>query len=112
MNIEEFKAWFLTLADSDKLIFLPLLMGRLTIHGRAFGVDLTGEEQIRTFKGLNELQHLISFYFAGIGAKRDRYPDDVFVQALFERASFFGLSHHLADSLQYARTRHNWGNQK
>ena len=24
MNIEEFKAWYMTLADSDKLIFLPL----------------------------------------------------------------------------------------
>jgi hypothetical protein len=85
------------LPDSDN--FLALVLGHLTIHGRAFSLDLPGEEQIRSFKGLNELQHQISFHFAGIGAKRERYPDDVFPEVLFEKASLSGLSDHLAESL-------------
>jgi hypothetical protein len=112
-NIEEFKDWFLKLQDADKLIFLPLVLGHLTIHGRAFGLDLSGEEQIRAFRGLNELNHQISFYFAGIGeARQNRYPDDVFLQILFEKAASFGLSPHLEESLQYARAAHNRANQR
>lgn len=91
------------------MFFLALVLGHLTIHGRAFGLHLIGEEQIRAFKRLNELQHLISLHFAGIGTKQDRYPDDVFVPILFEKASLFGQSGHLSQSLDYARTRHDWG---
>jgi hypothetical protein len=111
-NIRLSTEWYLGLPDSDKMILLALVSGHLTIHGRAFGLDLIGEEQIRAFKGLNELQHLISFHFAGIGTKQDRYPDDVFMQILFEKASSFGLSGHLTQSLDYARTRHYWEQTK
>src|ERR1700744_6170881 len=108
-NICEFTEWYLRLSESDKTTFLALVSGHLTIHGRAFGLDLIGEEQIRAFKSLNELQHLISFHIAAIGTKQDRYPDDVLVQVLFEKASSFGLSGHLVESLEFARTRHYWG---
>lgn len=111
MDIQEVKDWYLELPDSDKVIFLALISGHLTIHGRAFALDLAGEEQISSFKGLNELQHQISFHLAGIGMKKDRYPDDVFIQILSEKASSFGLSAHLAQSLDFARTRNYWGRQ-
>lgn len=102
------KDWYLGLPDSDKMIFLALVSAELTIHGRAFGLDLSGEQQIKAFKGLNEIQHQISQHIAGIGAKRERYPDGVFLQILSEKASSFGLSAHLAQSLNYARTHHDW----
>jgi hypothetical protein len=103
-NTIEFRDWYLGLIDSDKMIFLALASGQLTIHGRAFGLDLSGEQQIKAFMGLNEIQHQISFHIAGIGAKRERYPEDVFLEILSEKASSFGLSSHLRQSLDYART--------
>jgi hypothetical protein len=109
LNTIEFRDWYLSLPDSDKMIFLALASGNLTIHGRAFGLDLSGEQQITAFKGLNEIQHQISFHIVGIGAKRERYSDDVFLQILYEKASSFGLSAHLAQSVVDARTRHDWG---
>ena len=111
MNIHELKDWYLCLPDSDKVIFLALVSGDLTIHGRAIGLDLSGEKQLRSFNGLNELQHQISFHLAGIGMKADRYPDDVFLQILLEKACSFGLSAHLAQSLDSARTRNYWRRQ-
>jgi hypothetical protein len=108
LNSEEFKDWYRRMPDSDKMIFLALVMGRLTIHGRAFGLDLSGEEQTRAFKGLNELFHQISNQFEAIGVTRDRYPDDIFLRALMEKASFYGLQAQLTESLNYSRTRHEW----
>ena len=103
-NAIEFRDWYLGLTDSDKVIFLALVSGHLTIHGRAFGLDLSGEQQIMAFKGLNEIQHQIGFHIAEIGAKRERYPENTFLQILSEKASSFGLSSHLRQSLDYART--------
>jgi hypothetical protein len=102
-NTIEFRDWYLGLTDSDRMIFLALASGQLTIYGRAFGLDLSGEQQIMAFKGLNEIQHQISFHIAGIAAKRERYHEDVFLQILSEKASSFGLSSHLRQSLDYAR---------
>jgi hypothetical protein len=102
------KIWYLRLPDSDKLIFLALVMGHLTIHGRAFGIDLSGVQQVRAFKGLNELQHQISNYFVEVGMKISRYPDDAFLRILTEKASYYGLSTQLSQSLEYARARDFW----
>jgi hypothetical protein len=77
-NAAVFRGWYLGLADTDKMIFLALVSSQLTIHGRAFGLDLSGEEQIVAFKGLNEIQHQISQHIAAIGAKQERYPEDGF----------------------------------
>jgi len=99
----DFKDWYLGLSDSDRIILLALISGQLTIHGRAFGQDLSEEKQIAALKGLNEIQHQISFHIAGIGAKRERYPDNLFLQILSEKASSYGLSAHLVQSLNYAR---------
>jgi hypothetical protein len=49
------KEFFLALPNQQKMIFLARFLNDLTIHGRGFGLDLTGEIQIAAFKGLNEL---------------------------------------------------------
>lgn len=95
---------YLQLTESGKIIFLALVSGRLTVHGRAFGLDLSGERQVGAFKGLNELQHLICFHIAGIGMKSHRYPDDIFLQILFEKATLFDLANYLTESFEWART--------
>ena len=77
MNDDELRNWYSALADADKQIFLALVSNHLTIHGRAFGIDLSEAEQCRAFQGLNALQHQISSHIAGVGLKHDRYPDEI-----------------------------------
>ncbi len=104
---EEARDWYLGLPDARKQIFLAIVSNHLTIHGRAFGLDLVGEIQIRAFKGLNELQHQISQHIAAIGLGRDRYPDSVLWQILQEKAAAYGLSGHLTKSIEFAKSRNS-----
>ncbi len=112
MNIDELKSWYLALSDCDKQVFLCFVSNQLTVHGRAFGLDLTGEEQVKAFQGLNELQHQISGHVAAIGLKCDRYPDDVLWNILNEKAASYGLHAHLKQSLDYARARNVWNESR
>jgi hypothetical protein len=103
MNGDELKNRYLGLPDSEKIAFLALVSSQLTIHGRAFELDLSGEQQSKAFVGLNELQHKISNHIAGIAMERERYPEDVFWSVLVEKAAQYGLSVHLAQCFNSAR---------
>lgn len=109
---DEIRDWYVVLPDSDKQIYLALVMAQLTIHGRAFGLELPAEQQARSFMGLNELQHQISNHSVGIGMRSERYPDDTFLEVLREKALHFGISAHLAQALDFARTRDYWERKK
>src|ERR1700676_5721706 len=91
MNDDELRSWYMALSDPHKQIWLSRVSYHLTIHGRALGLDSTGPEQIRAFKGLNELQHQISQQVAAIGLRRDRYPDEVHWNILNEKVASYGL---------------------
>jgi hypothetical protein len=106
--VNEIKTWYLDLPDDKKQVFLALVSNHLTIHGRAFGMDLSGQQQIEAFKGLNELQHQISSHIAAIGSSAKRYPDEVLWNILQEKAAYYQISPHLAQSLQFARSRSYW----
>ena len=106
--MNEIKTWYLDLPDDKKQVFLSLVSHQLTIHGRAFGLDLSGQRQIEAFKGLNELQHQISSHIAAIGLSANRYPDDVLWNILQEKAAHYQISPHLAQSFQFARSRSCW----
>jgi hypothetical protein len=108
MQEEELREWYLALTDPHKQIYLALVSSDLTIHGRAFGLDLSGEHLVRAFKGLNELHHQISSHIVALGLGHDRYPDDVLWQILAEKAAAYGLSRHLRHSLEFARSRTLW----
>jgi hypothetical protein len=108
LDNDELKSWYLNLSDSDKQICLSLVSNQLTVHGRCFGLDLTEVEQIRAFKGLNELQHQLSGHVAAIGMKHDRYPDEVLWNILNEKAATYGLLAHLEQSFKFVRTRDFW----
>jgi hypothetical protein len=101
---EETRNWFLNLADNERQIFLAQVSYDLTIHGRSFGLDLTGDVQVRAFKGLNELQHQISAHIAHLGEGTARYPEDVLWQILQEKAAAYGISNHLNSSIKRARS--------
>jgi hypothetical protein len=110
LDTSEFMNWYLGLSNTDKMSFLPLVLGHLTEHVRAFAGEQSETEKLRSLAGLDELSHQISFHFAGIGAKQ--IPDDVFVKTLLEKASSLGLLDHLTKSLQYARASHDRRSQK
>jgi glucose-6-phosphate 1-dehydrogenase len=101
---DEIKGWYLGLSEGKKQIFLAFVSHSLTVHGRAFGLDLAGKKQIAAFKGLNELQHHLSSQIAVIGLGRKRYPDDMFWNILDEKAGHHDISLALANSLKYARS--------
>lgn len=105
---DEIKRWYLGLPDDKKQIFLAFVSNSLTIHGRSFGLDLAGEQQIAAFKGLNELQHQLSSHIAAIGLNRERYPDDVFWNIIDEKAGCYNISSALIDSLRFARSISCW----
>ena len=115
MNNDELRNWYLALTDSDKQVFLALVSNHLTIHGRDFGLYPSGAEQSKAFnafKGLNELQHQISGHIAAIGLRHDRYPDDVLWKILDEKAAAYGLTAHLRQSLDFAKSRNCWDKSK
>ena len=107
--MNDIKSWYLGLSDSKKQLFLGLVSSNLTIHGRSIGLELSGEQQIKAFRGLNELQHQISGHIVAIGLERDRYPDDVLWAIIEEKAPQYQVSPALEESLQVARSRSCWG---
>ena len=111
MNEESFNL-YLSLNNQLKQVYLAIVSNHLTIHGRALGLDLTGEMQIVAFKGLNELQHQISQHIASIGLEAQRYPDTVLCEILLEKATQYGLSFHLGESLKFANSRPLWSDSK
>jgi hypothetical protein len=107
MSNDNYK-WYLELSDADKPIFLALVMAQLTIHGRAFSIDLTPAQQGRAFAGLNELQHQISNHCVAIGMNKERYPEDTFLLVVKEKALHYGLSARLSQSFDFAKARDYW----
>jgi hypothetical protein len=105
---DEIESWYLGLPEGKKQIFLAFVSHSLTVHGRAFGLDLAGEKQIAAFKGLNELHHQLSGQIAAIGLGHKRYPDDVFWNVLDKKTGYYDISLALANSLKYARSISNW----
>ena len=105
--MNEIRNWYVGLSDADKLTFLAQVMANLTIQGRAF-VDLPAEQRAKVLWGLNELQHQISNQCVGIGMSSERYPEEVFLNIIEEKALFYGLSAQLAWSFEYARSRDYW----
>jgi hypothetical protein len=105
MKEDSLREWYLALEDYGKLVFLAFVSSDLTIQGRAIALCESAEQQIRGFKGLNELQHQISGHIIGIALGRGRYPDELLWQILDEKASDYGVSSHLRYSLEAARRR-------
>ncbi len=97
---ERLKDWFLTSSDQQKMVFLAELSHEFTIHGRSFALDLTGDELARAFKGLNEFQHMVSQDIAHIGSGSNWHSSEELWQSLQKKASNYGLSAHLKQSLE------------
>jgi hypothetical protein len=91
MTSEDIKAQYAKAAPNEQLVILAGLAHEVTIIGRAYytngpdGQDAPGPTMI----ALNELQHQISGQMSHLARNNAlRYPDDVFVNILFERAQY------------------------
>jgi hypothetical protein len=82
------------LSEGKKQIFLAFVSHSLTVHGRAFGLDLAGEKQIAAFKGLNELHHQLSSQIArSAWAARDILTTCFGVSSMKKLGSMISLWH-------------------
>jgi hypothetical protein len=106
--VNQIKTWYLALPDGSKQVFLAIVAHQLTVHGRYVAYELSGEQQIRAFTGLNEVQHQITSQIAAIGLASERYPDEVLWAILHEKAEEHQISQQLSESLHFARTRSCW----
>jgi len=104
--IEPFDNLFLSSSDQQKIVLLAWLSHDLTIHGRAFGLDLAGQQQIAGFKGLNELQHKISQNIGHLGQGTNCYASEQVLQILRGKAAHYGLASHLRSSFSRLASRH------
>jgi hypothetical protein len=109
MDSIEIREWFSGLTEAQKQVFLALVSSELTLDGRHLG-SISGQQQIRGFVGLNEMQHYISGHIAGLGPGRDRHThtDDFLWKILEEKAALYGLKSSLSNALEFARTRDLW----
>ena len=101
----ELNSWFKSLPDQSQVAFLASLSHEITICGREFGLDLVGDNTIAAFKGLNELQHQISQHIGHLADGSQRYPDEVFLNILREKAKTYGPAAHLDRSVQHMVSR-------
>jgi hypothetical protein len=93
-------SWFSSSSDQHKIVLLAWLSHELTIHGRCFAMDLSGQKAIDAFKGLNELQHTISNDIGHLAKGTNRKSGEVILQCLEVIASQCGLSADLRWSLE------------
>ncbi|WP_263418808.1 hypothetical protein [Terriglobus albidus] len=111
MTRPEFIAAYSALAANGKVSFLAQTSHQLTIALRGTypdpaGEATTDEQSFKRLQGANELQHHLSSELRHIHAgDPDRYPDDVLMNILFEKADFYGISGELSYSLLYVMKR-------
>ena len=97
---ERLKQWLLSSSDTQKIVFLGWLSHELTIYGRCYWLDLTGQEQTASFKGLNELQHKISQDIGHLAQGTNRFSAEQIWESLQQTAACYGLSGDLRQSLE------------
>lgn len=82
------KDLFGKVSDDSKPRLLSLLAHELTIYARgAYSGLASNSEATEKLRVLNELQHIITGQLAHLLAgESDRYPDDVFINILYEQS--------------------------
>jgi len=59
-TLDQVRDYYLKLPNQQKLVVLTALSNSLTVDGRGFFLDLSGERLVQALRGLNELQHQIN----------------------------------------------------
>jgi hypothetical protein len=104
MTIEEVIQQYASVADANKASFLLTLSHQLTVQGRSFyDAGVSDSDARKKLTGLNELQHHLSAE-AGHHTRSNpkRYPNDVLIKILEEKAAFYGIGIELATAWHYS----------
>jgi hypothetical protein len=98
------KSMFLALPQDKKILFLSLLAHEITIGARgAYPEQVEKDEDTNKLVTFNELQHNITSQVAHMLAKDDkRYPDEVLIDILFEKAQTGGCGSDLIVAFDFA----------
>jgi hypothetical protein len=104
MSKAEIKSRFLALEPDCKVPFLSTLGHNLTVCARsAYDGDLHLDEANKRLRGFNELLHTITGQLLKLVTEdSDRYPDDTFIDILFERGQNDQCETDLARSFEWS----------
>ncbi len=101
MNKSQILQIYTALDSTAKARFLAVLSHQLTILTRGDydeGIDCA--TRVKRLMGSNELQHhIISELRHHLDEDPNRYPDEVLLNILFEKAQYYGLSNPLQHAL-------------
>lgn len=88
MTIEAIKNYFSALRVKEKIYFLSLLAHDITVSARgAYPGGTQTEEVIKKLCTMNEIEHNVTGQLVAMLANEDRrYPDETFIDILFEKA--------------------------
>jgi FPC/CPF motif-containing protein YcgG len=107
MTIQEVLDTYVPLNDQAKVVFLTRVSHALTISMRGVYDSTEDPHQlIERFKGSNELQHQLSSQLRHLHQEDPRrYPDDVFINILVEKSTYYHIGGELAWALKFAMNR-------
>ena len=104
MTRDEAKSAFLSMILNRKTRVLSLLAHNLTICARsAYLPEVSDDIARQRLRGINELLHIVSSQLMHTVADNiKRYPDDVFLDILFEKAEMGQCEGDLLQALQWS----------
>ena len=105
MTRDEAVAFYIAVPQTRKCNFLLTLAHELTIACRRYyrNSDEVDAQSIPHFEGVCELMHHISAEARHhLNEDADRYPDDVLLRTLFDKAEYFGLTTEFGTAVHYA----------
>ncbi|SNS95751.1 hypothetical protein SAMN05421770_103223 [Granulicella rosea] len=103
MTKQELIDGYSAMSSRAKVQFLALCSFSLTVGMRGL-YDLTdSEKRARRLQGANELQHHLSSELGHHDEENEkRYPDDVLINILLEKAAHYGISGEMGYALRQA----------
>jgi hypothetical protein len=107
MNPDNIKAAFSSLSVERQTRLLALLALEWTVRARgAYPGQVDQREAGRQLRAFNEVEHTITGQLAHLVAgDAGRYPDDVLIDVLFEKAQQGGCAADLAGAFEWSLSR-------
>jgi hypothetical protein len=108
MTSDEAKAAFLSMSPNRKVRVLSLLAHNLTICARSANLPEVNDDLARRkFRGLNEVLHVVTGQLMHMVLEdAKRYPDDVFMDILVEKAQMGQCEGELVQAFEWSSSAH------
>jgi hypothetical protein len=96
---------FEQIGDHRKPNILAILVLALTVEARSATIDLAPTEAVTTYRGINELQHLVSNQLCAYLTNGNTRPGKTFWVGLYEVAERFHLQDNLSSAISWSFSR-------